>query len=176
MKKQLSYVLPLAALAILAFLAFRWMRSQPGNPGSITPNAESAEGIEISDLTGNEAKPTGMKDQQSAKMTQPEDITTPGQGTMRYGTTADGKTSFTVSADLPELKSGEGFYQLWIEGDKGRKKAMKLVFEKGGYMTEGALSAEFDQVKMIISKETKDDDQLEQVQLEGTINLNQPKN
>jgi hypothetical protein len=170
MNKTLSYVLPIVALAILAFLAFRWMRSQP-NTGSITPNAESAEGIEISDLTGDETRPTGMADQQTTRMSQPENAETPAQGTVRYGTTDDNKTNFTVTADLEEPAAGE-FYQLWIEGEKGRKKAMRLVYEKGGFMTEGALSAEFDQVKFIISKEKTDDDQIEEVQLEGTINLN----
>lgn len=169
MQKSLSYVLPIAALAILAFLAFRWLRTQPAAPqGSIS---ESAEGIEISDLTGDETRPTGMVDQQTVKLNQATSSAVPQQGEVRYNKTTDDKTQFTVSADLPELKSGE-FYQLWVEGDKGRKKAMKLVYEKGGYMTEGTLSSEFDQVKVIISKETKDDEELETVQLEGTINLN----
>ncbi|MEO8581942.1 MAG: hypothetical protein ABI425_05215 [Patescibacteria group bacterium] len=171
MKKSMSYVLPLAALAILGFLAFRWLRSEPGNPGSISPTAESAEGIEISDLTGNESKPTGMVDTQRVKLTQTTPSETPEQGEVRYSKTDDNATRFTVSADLPELKDNSSFYQLWMEGDKGRKKAMKLSFEKGGYVSEGVLSSNFDEVKIIISKETKDDDQMEEVQLEGTINL-----
>ncbi len=171
MKKPLSYVLPTIALVIIVFLAFRWLRGA-NNQGSITPTAESAEGIQISDLTGDEEKPTGMKDQEVVKLTQPSPAAqVPEQGEVRYSPSSDNKTQFTVSADLPELKDDSSFYQLWVEGDKGRKKAMRLVYEKGGYITGGSLSSEFDKVKVIISKETKDDDEMEEVQLEGTINL-----
>lgn len=170
MKKSLSYVLPLLALLVLGLLAFRWLSNKPGN-GTIPETAESAEGIEINDVTGDQAKPQGIADMESTKLTSPSTVKTPEQGEVRYGKTSDDKTRFTISADLPELKDKKEFYQLWIEGEKGRKKAMKLSFEKGGYMAEGNLSSEFKQVKVIISKEKNDDAELEEVQLEGTINL-----
>lgn len=170
MKKSLSYVLPIAALVILALLAFRWLSNRPDS-GTISPSAESAEGIEISDVTGEEAAPTGIIDMESTRLTTPESLETPAQGEVRYGKTVDNKTRFTISADLPKVNDNTEFYQLWIEGDKGRKKAMRLSYEKGGYMAEGELSAEFEQVKVVVSKEITDDDQVEEVQLEGMINL-----
>lgn len=172
MKKALSYALPAAALIILVLLAFRWLSNRP-NSGMISDTAQSAEGIEINDLTNDTVKPTGISDMESVQLSEPDNAmdTTPVQGEIRYAPLKDDTTRFTVSADLPELKTDEGFYQLWVEGEKGRKKAMKLVVGKGGYMAEGALSSEFNQVKVIISKEKVDDDTVEEVKLEGTVNL-----
>lgn len=175
MKKSFSYILPIAALFVLALLAFRWISSRP-NQGSITPTAQSAEGIEINDLTGDEKAPSGMKDAEMVKLTAPESTSSamtkaPSAGEIRYTVDPNDKTRFTVSANLPKLDEKSGFYQLWIEGSKGRKKAMRLEFEKGGYVADGSLSAEFDEVKVIVSKEQTDDDQLEEVVLEGVVPL-----
>ena len=174
MKKSLSYALPAAALIILVLLAFRWLSNRPGNQGAISDTAQSAEGIEINDLTNDTARPTGIVDMESVKLNTPVNATAsavPVQGEVRYAPLSDDSTRFTISADLPELKASDEFYQLWVEGAKGRKKAMKLTLGKAGYIAEGALSSEFDQVKVIISKEKKDDEQIEDVQLEGTVNL-----
>lgn len=174
MKKSLSYALPAAALIILVLLAFRWLSNRPGPGGAISDTAQSAEGIEINDLTNDTQRPTGIADMESVKLNTPANATAsaaPVQGEVRYAPMADDSTRFNVSADLPELKAGSEFYQLWVEGEKGRKKAMKLSLGKAGYIAEGALSSEFDQVKVIISKERVDDEQIEDVQLEGTINL-----
>lgn len=173
MKKTLSYALPAAALIILVLLAFRWLSNRPNN-GMISDTAQSAEGIEINDLTDDSEKPTGITDMETVKLNEPANATdsvSPVQGEIRYAPLADDSTRFTISADLPDLKTDEGFYQLWVEGEKGRKKAMKLVVGKGGYMAEGSLSSDFDSVKVIISKEKVDDDKIEDVKLEGTVNL-----
>jgi len=173
MKKALSFLFPLAALLLIAILAFRWMTNKPAAPqGSIS---QSAEGIEISDFTDDDLSPQGVEDMESVKLSSPTGEAS-AQGQIRYAQDeANNKTQFTVAATLPELNADEGFYQLWFEGDKGRKKAMKLVIGKGGFMGEGALTSDFDTVKVLISKEKVDDDTLEELRLEGTLDLNTGK-
>lgn len=168
MQKSLSYLLPLVALLILVMLVFRWYNS-------IRPEGEvsgSAEGIEITDLTSDDQAPLGVEDSISIPL-EPNEEVGQYQGEIRLGNEPDesGSTPFSISASLPELEDGEGFYQVWFEGEKGRKKAMRLSYKKGGYMGEGKLSSEFTSLKMTISKEMNDDDEIEEVMMEGTVNL-----
>jgi hypothetical protein len=168
MQKTLSYLIPLGALLIVVILAYRWVKNTPPQ-GAITPAAESAEGIEITDVTGNETSPLGVVDSTVVKLN-PTTQTEPVSGEVRYSETTPEAVRFTVFANLPELTIGQ-VYQLWIEGEKGRKKAMRLEVGKGGYFAEGNLTADFNQVKFIVSKEVKDDDQLEEVLLDGVVTI-----
>lgn len=170
MKKTFSYLLPAAALLLLAVVGIRWLNSRNAQNGQIS---QSAEGIEITDLTGGEQMTLGVNDAKSISLTVPESSEVTGTGELRLGEKIENsdRIPFTLIAQLPELKADEGFYQVWFEGERGPAKAMRLVREKTGYVVDGALTSQFDQVKVIISKETQDDAQVEEVVLEGNVEL-----
>ena len=169
MKKSFSYLLPFFLLLVTAILVFRWLQSRPTG---LDING-ATEGIEISDLTGDEVSPLGSSDAQKVNLSPiNEESSEPMTGEIRYTASNDGsKTNFTVFTMLPELSTGEGSYQVWFEGDKGRTKAMKLHFAKGGYLGEGSISSDFDEVNVLISQEQVDDNTVEKELLSGTIQL-----
>ena len=170
MKKSLSYLLPLAAFVLLAIIGIRWLNARNNKTGEIPL---SAEGIEISDLTGEEQATLGVMDAKAVELTAPESSKVVAKGEIRVGEKLEttGRTPFTLTAQLPELKTADGYYQVWFEGEKGPKKASRLVREKGGYVLDGAISSEFNSVKVIVSKEKQDDTQIEEVVLEGNLDL-----
>lgn len=168
MKKNLSYLFPLVAILVIAILAFRWLNAKPETPGQVS---SSAEGIEISDVVSDEERPNGVADVETVEL---ESTSQTAAGEIRLGQPLEtGERVFTLMTNLPDLREDEGKYQVWFEGEKGVKKAMQLVFNKGGYMAEGKLSAEFESVKVIVSQEKTDDTQLEEVLLQGQVNLNE---
>ncbi len=170
MNKSLSYLLPIAGLLLLAVVGIRWLNARDAQNGQIPL---SAEGIEISDLTGEEQSSMGIEDAETTTLSIPESSTVTGKGEIRVGEkiVSTGRTPFTLTTQLPELKATDGFYQVWFEGEKGPKKAMRLVREKAGYVIDGAISSEFEQVKVIVSKEKQDDAQIEEIVLEGNLDL-----
>lgn len=165
MQKSLTYLLPLAALLIIAVVGFRWINNRPEPTGEVT---ENAQGIEISDLTGDESTPSGVVDRETVKL---ESKVQMAQGQIRYNEIEGDRIQFTVQGTMPELKENE-HYQLWFEGDKGPKKGSRLIPNKGGYLSEGIVSSEFDTLKVVVSKETNDDNTIEEVVLEGNVTLN----
>lgn len=169
-KVLVSYLLPIAALLLLAIVAFRWLNARNNQNGQINT---SPEGIEISDLTGDEQMTLGVNDVQSAPLTVPETVNIIGQGEIRLGEPLVGAQTipFTITTQLPELTPEEGFYQVWFEGEKGPKKAMRLVREKAGYVGDGAISSEFSELRVMVSHEMQDDNQIEELVLEGIVNL-----
>lgn len=166
MKKYIPFVFPALALAIVIFLGYRWYSSQTvKSNGKIT---DFAEGVQIEDLSSdqlNKLKKNGSKDIPSVELKGDAE----GVGSVRYEI-ANGKVSFTVSADIAAPKKGE-FYQVWLKevGGESRKKAFQLEFGKGGYVGWGAVSEDTLPFEVVVSKETKDDDQIEAVQLSGTV-------
>jgi len=165
MKKYIPFVFPALALAIVIFLGYRWYSSQTVKPGKIS---DFGEGVQIEDLSSdqvNKLKANGSKDIPTVALTGDAE----GTGSVRYEV-ANGKVAFTVSADLAAPKKGE-FYQVWLKevGGDSKKKAFTLEFGKGGYVGWGAVSEDTMPFEVVVSKETKDDDQMETVQLSGTV-------
>lgn len=164
MQRSLSYLLPLAALLLVAVLGYRWLNNRPSDAGDITQNAE---GIEIADLTGDEPTLSGVDDRTTVQLESTDDMA---RGDLRYSLVGEDQVQFSVQATLPELEENE-HYQLWFEGEKGPKKAMKLIPNKGGYLGQGTLSSEFDAIRVMVSKESTDDNTIESVILEGNLEL-----
>lgn len=164
MKRSLSYLLPLAALLLVAVLGFRWLNNRPTSDGDITQNAE---GIEISDLTADDPAPEGVADRETVRLDSKVEMA---RGDIRYSLLDEDRVQFSVQSTLPELEEGQ-HYELWFEGEKGPKKAMRLIENKGGYLGQGTLSSEFSNIKVIVSRESTDDNTIEEVMLEGMVEL-----
>jgi hypothetical protein len=163
MKKFYPYILPTIALIIVGFLAYRWYDLRTQRDGEITP---FAEGVEIENLSETEADRVirGVGDFETAPLSGSGEA----QGNIRYEI-KDDKVSFSVTADLPELESGQ--YQVWLQDidGKSRSKAFSLVMGKGGYMGSGALSADTVPFDVVVSQENTDDSEIEEVVLQGTV-------
>lgn len=166
MKKYLPFVFPALALAIVIFLGYRWYTAQTTKTeGRITDFAEGVEVNQLSQAQLDKLKPSGAKDVPSvALIGEGENL-----GQVRYEL-ADGQVAFTVNADLPAPQKGE-FYQVWLKAvDRDDKtRVFKLELGKAGYMGWGSVSAETLPFQVVVSKETKDDDQLEMTVLSGTL-------
>lgn len=159
MNKYLPFVFPLAALLIVLFLAFRWFSMQTNR------SADIGEGVEIEDLTlEQESMLRGTDDLQQVELQTP-DTETEGQGDIRYKI-SDERVRFSVNANLPQP---EGFYQVWVRSGETQQKAFRLLPDKGGFMGSAALNQSALPFEVIVSQETEDDDQLEQVILRGRI-------
>lgn len=166
MKKFLPFVFPLVALLIVLFLGYRWYNSKTNRPeGKIS---EFAEGVKIEDLS--DAKVNQLNTKKGIADTNRVELkgTDQAKGEVRYEI-KDGKVSFTVLADLEELK--EGRYQVWLKQVDGeaKKKAFALEYTKGGYIGSAAISADTLPFTVLISKEKNDDDQIELPVLSGTL-------
>lgn len=163
MKKLYPYIFPAVSLLFVFFLLFRWynLRTQREGMTSLL-----SDGVKIENLDPKEASSflKGTRDYKTADLQ--------GEGTnmgeIRYEV-QDGKVLFTVSATLPELKSGE--YQVWLKETtgEGKRKAVVLEYTKGGYMGSASLNAETLPFEVIVSKEMKKDDSLEETVLKGVI-------
>ncbi|MBW7955290.1 hypothetical protein H3C66_01000 [Patescibacteria group bacterium] len=166
MKKYIPFIFPALALAIVVFLGYRWYTSQTARPtGQIS---DFGEGVEIEELSSEQLdklKVTGAQDVPSVNLTGDAE----GVGQVRYEI-ADGKVAFTISAALPAPKAGE-LYQVWLKDadSEDRQKAFVLEAGKGGYVGWGAVPEDTLPFEVIVTKETNNDDQLEEVQLRGTI-------
>lgn len=171
MKKMLPYALSLFSVVLLVVLGYRWYSQlRSANEGQISTEGE---GIEITDLTGSETPLRGVEDVKTVTLAPQPESNAMGQLRIASEPQADGKTPFSIYATLPAPTDPLEFYQLWIEGSTGMKKAMKLKENKAGYFAEGLLSVEGVQAKILISSERKDDDEMETKLLEGTVDLQQ---
>jgi hypothetical protein len=165
MKRYLPFVFPAIAIIILLVLGYRWFSLQTDRAGTIS---QFGEGVEIEDLNNNASASSmirGSKDYKSV------DLQGEGEamGQVRYEN-KEGKVTFMVTANLPELTAGE--YQVWLKSPTSEevKKAFVLEMNKGGYTGTGAVSAELLPFEVIVSEETRPDMTLEKVLLRGTIN------
>lgn len=166
MKKVVPFIFPLIALVIVLGLLFRWYSLRTNSDGQISPAAQS---IEVSDITSEEenrlARPA--QDLQSVNLTPTStDSAVPAQGRVRYEM-VDGKVNFSVSATLPELKTGR--YQVWLRSEGEVTKAMVLRLQKGGWMASGSVSGDHLPLEITVSHEEMDDDTMEQVMLKAQI-------
>ncbi len=171
MKQFLPFIFPLIALLIVLFLGFRWYTTNTSRPeGKIS---EFAEGIKIEDLSDTESQklqtPTGVKDLNTVVLSGSGEA----QGQVRYEV-KDGKVAFSVSAELPELSSGH--YQVWLKavGGEARRRAFVLEMSKAGYTGSAAISTTTLPFEVVVSKEMKDDEELETTLFNGVVV--QPKN
>lgn len=166
MKKYIPFVFPALALAIVVFLGYRWYTSQTvKSNGKIS---DFGEGVQIEELSNDQLdklKKPGSKDIPSVALKGEGEAV----GQVRYEI-ANGKVAFTVSADIAAPKKGE-FYQVWLKEVAGesKKKAFKLEFGKGGYVGWGAVAEDMMPFEVVVSKEKTDDDQIEAVELSGTV-------
>jgi hypothetical protein len=165
MKKLLPFLFPAVALLIVVFLAFRWYNSRTARPdGKISQFAENQTIESLSQAEMNKFR-RPVKDLSTVELTGADNVT----GNVRYEV-VDGKISFTVNANLPELK--EGVYQVWLKEVNGdaKRKAFTLELEKGGYTGSAAISSETLPFEVVISKEMNaKDDLMELILLKGVI-------
>ncbi|MCB9801531.1 MAG: hypothetical protein H6774_00395 [Pseudomonadales bacterium] len=179
-----SWVLPAIALVIIGFLLLRWynMRTE-----TVAEPINFAEGVQIENLSQDELDSVaqGADDVETAPLTTPqmaegqtdEESSQEGNmdeaavmsgGVIRYNVEGD-KVLFNVFAQAPEMT--EGMYQVWlreVEGE-GLKKAFTLEMGKGGWSGSAAAPTSSLPFEIVVSKEMTDDDALETVLLEGTI-------
>jgi hypothetical protein len=163
MKKLYPYIFPAVALLFVLFLLFRWynLRTQREGMTSLL-----SDGVKIENLDPSEASDflKGAKDYETVSLS--------GEGTnmgeIRYEI-KDEKVSFSISTVLPRLT--EGKYQVWLKDidSEGKRKGLVLEYKKGGYVGSAAISAGTLPFEVIVSKEMADDDQLEEIMLEGVV-------
>jgi hypothetical protein len=165
MKKLLPFLFPAVALLIVIFLAFRWYNARTNHPqGKISQFAENQTIETLPQAQVNKLRQP-VNDMNSVEMTGSEDA----HGDIRYEI-ADGKISFTVNANLPELKSG--VYQVCLKEMNGdaKRKAITLELTKAGYTGSAAISAEILPFEIVVSKEMNaSDEQMEVSILKGLI-------
>jgi len=163
-KQVLPFLFPIAAILLVVILAFRWYNLRSEQMGQIS---EFAEGVEIENLSEQELNDdfSGAEDLESIDLSsETEDAL----GGVRYEI-EEGRVRFSVNAALPEPENG--FYQVWLKDPAGEavRKAFRLEMEKGGYSGSAAISAETLPFEIVVSRETNDDLQMEEVVLRGLI-------
>jgi hypothetical protein len=172
MKKLLPFVFPLIALLLVMFLAVRWYNARTSHKEGQVSQTEFAEGEKIENLSTDQMnklkKP--VKDLNTVDLKGTENA----MGQVRYDI-SDGRVYFSVVANLPELK--EGFYQVWLKEMNGeaKKKAFVLVDSKGGFTGDASISATNLPFEVVVTRETKDDNDIETVVLQGTIQKDSAK-
>jgi len=164
MKKYVPFIFPAIALLIVLFLGYRWYSAQTTKP---TADASPVvEGMKIDELSTEEVRKlqVGSKDLPSVELKGAGE----GNGQVRYEVNGQ-RVYFTVAANLPELT--EGMYQVWLRqlNSENRTKAFVLDDSKGGLMGSASIDASMMPFEVIVSKETKNDDQIETVVLTGTV-------
>jgi hypothetical protein len=166
MKKLLPFVFPLIAFGIVIFLAVRWYNAKAHRTDGLI--SDSADSVKVENLSPSQIdqlkKPA--KDQKTVELKGNGQV----RGQVRYEI-RDKKVSFSVYADLPVLKSGDGFYQVWLQQPTGTipHKAFTLSDTKSGFTGSAAVSADMLPVDVIVSQELKDDDSIENILLRGTV-------
>lgn len=163
-KQFLPFLFPSAAIVLVAILAWRWYQLRQNSVGQIS---EFAQGVEIEDLTDTNPQNnlTGIDDLETLPLeSQSEDA----MGEVRYEL-SDEKVKFSVNAGLP--LDEEANYQVWLKevGGPAIRKAFNLNFSKGGYMGSAAISAETLPFEVVVSKESVDDNLMEDVLLRGVL-------
>lgn len=163
MNKYLPFVFPAVAMLIIVFLAYRWFSLQTNRP-----LADIGEGIEIEDLTPDEAE-TVMRgtgeDVKEVELAGEEDQPM-AQGDVRYEI-KDGRVRFSVIANLPQPQGG--FYQAWVKAGEAVSKAFRLEMNKGGYAGTAALNQNSLPFEVIVTQEQQDDETMETVILRGIV-------
>lgn len=167
MKRALPFVFPVAAVLIVLVLAVRWYNLRTDRQGDIS---EFAQGVEIEDLSPSEAMSVlgGVGDFMTVNLENESGDDMDYLGQIRYEI-VDGKVRFSVSATLPELESG--VYQVWLKDTDSEaiRKAFALELSKGGYQGSAAISEETLPFEVLVSREMRPDNTLEELLLRGVL-------
>lgn len=161
MNKVIPFIFPAIAFLIVIFLAFRWIKMSSSPRGDINSTGEN---VSIETLTDSQRDQIlrGVGDYRTVTLTGEAES----MGSVRYEV-KDGKVTFSVTANLPELETGH--YQVWVKSGMRQTKAFKLEVGKAGYMGSAAFNQTDLPAEIIISWETQDDTTLEKVVLSGTV-------
>ena len=168
MKKFLPFVFPFIALVIVLFLAIRWYNSKTVHTSDKIANF--GDNVKIEQITQSDQQKIKQPaaDVKSVQMQVQSNDVKGTSGQIRYEI-SNGKVSFTVNAELPELK--QGLYQVWLQEVNGntRKKAFTLTFAKGGYEGSAAIGVDVLPVDVVVSQENRNDDNIETVLMKGSL-------
>jgi len=169
MRKFLPFVFPLLALLIVVYLGMRWYRTETSRNTADKKPAQFADGAKIEDLSASTSSQlkTPAKDEKTVDMSGSDNA----KGQIRYEL-KDGKVYFSVFADLPELKDGEGVYQVWLKQVNGdqKRKAFTLENTKSGYTGGAAISMDTLPFDVVVTKQQSvSDDNMSSTLLSGTI-------
>lgn len=170
MKKILPFVFPVIAIGIVVFLAGRWYSSRVTDKVTDISTGDD-EGVIIENLTQSESEKlkeiaSGVGDFQTADLTGEGES----QGKVRYEI-KDGKVYLSIFATLPIDEEDQTLYQTWINanGQESWQKAEILEFTKGGYVANLVISQDKLPLKIAVSKEMLDDNNIEEVVLQGGL-------
>ena len=164
MKQLTPYIFPAVAILIVVVLVFRWYRLNTQTPGSLP---DFGEQVQVEDV--NEAQASilnGAEDFSSVPMQVGEEVE--GTGEIRYEQVED-RVVFSVTADLPELETGE--YQVWLRDISGQsvKPVYTLSMSKGGYRGTASFSSSALPIEVVVSQETEPATQPTEILLRGII-------
>lgn len=159
MKINQMYLLPIILVSVLgAYLGMKWWNSQTAN----MPQPALTEGLSVDERGESLLKQFGLNKDRSAQLKG----TSEGYGVVRW---SEDKKSMTSVADLPVISAG--MYQVWLKDAQGVvTKLGTMRHDKGGYVLDYksklSLPSSF---SVVISKEMKNDGQIEEVILEGEV-------
>lgn len=159
MKINQMYLLPIILVSVLGlYLGMKWWNSQTAN----MPQPALTEGLSVDERGESLLKQFGLNKDRSVQLKGAGE----GYGVVRW---SEDKKSMTAVADLPVLKTG--IYQVWLKDAQGAvTKLGTMRYDKGGYVLDYksklSLPSSF---SMVISKELKNDGQMEQNILEGDV-------
>lgn len=155
----LPYVFPLIAVIFVGIMFARWYQART----AATPTGLLDPEFAVESLSAEEQNSIikGATDYDMVTMQGDENA----MGEVRYQI-ADGKLSFTVTANLPE---SEEDYAVWLadEAKQTRKRVFNLSYSKAGYVGSAMVSAEVLPVQVVVSKAS--DLMLQDTVLEATI-------
>ena len=159
MKINQMYLLPIILVSVLGlYLGMKWWSSQTAN----MPQPALTEGLSVDERGESLLKQFGLNKDRSAQLKG----TGEGYGVVRW---SEDKKSITAVADLPVVS--RGMYQVWLKDTQGVLiKLGSMRRSKGGYVLDYtsklSLPSSF---SVVISKEMKNDGQLEEKMLEGEV-------
>ena len=159
MKINQMYLLPIILVSVLGlYLGMKWWSSQTAN----MPQPALTEGLSVDERGESLLKQFGLNKDRSAQLKG----TGEGYGVVRW---SEDKKSITAVADLPVVS--RGMYQVWLKDTQGVLiKLCSMRRSKGGYVLDYtsklSLPSSF---SVVISKEMKNDGQLEEKMLEGEV-------
>lgn len=155
----LPYVFPLLAVIFVGIMFARWYQARTAT----TPTGLLDPDFAVESLSAEEQNSIikGATDSNTVEMQGDEAA----MGEVRYQV-ADGKLSFTVTANLP---AAEEEYAVWLtdEAKQTRKRVFNLSYSKAGYVGSAMVSADVLPVQVVVSKAS--DLLLQDIVLEATV-------
>lgn len=155
------YLLPIIIVSVLGvYLGIKWWNSQTAN----MPQPVLTEGISVDERGESLLKQFGLNKDRSAQLKGVGE----GYGVVRW---SEDKASMTVVAELPVL--ARGVYQAWMKDAQGTlTKLGAMRYSKGGYVLDYSSKMNLpSSFTIVVSKETKNDEKMEETMLEGDIKV-----